>query len=657
MLEFILSHISVQNLMWLIIGLPLAGFIVNGIISLVTAQYDLTEPRGLAILISQTAAVAALAATIVVWYILYSLEGTTPSVITGALFSWKGFVSKPLAFGLKADQLSLSIAFIMALVGVATHIYSVGFIAKQKYIAGYFSLLNLIFALSLLLILTDSLFLFFAAWQFVGIVGIVFISRNFSDEAGIKEARVYYAVEALSSAALLLVMILIWKAFLPHTSLDLDIFQFNAIQVGASFLVPYANVICFSLLVCLVARSLQFPLYVWLPGSSRVPLPVFTFVYAVSTVLVAIYILIRLNFILILSPEVLRVMAAVGGIGAIFGAASATVQTDIKKIMSYFVVSQVGLAFAAVGVGAFATTVFFIFTYATYITCILFGLGSVISITGISNINELSGLRKRLPVTFWVSLVGVLAAVGIYPFAGFFSKNGILWEVYQRGHALLFLCTFLAGVLGAIALFRMIALIFFGRRQQGPQPKMEESSVSMLVSMVFVAFASIVVGWFGVSEAFGGADHFRKWLSPGLATQMVHMMGEKGRFSELVVAVVATLVVAHAGFITWIIYVQKRRWPASLAEKHPHIAKLLENGFYLNSFYKFVLVKPLNALGEWVLWRGLDSIIIDGVLVDGMGRMAELKGEIINKLRVRSMAAYILLIVIGLVAVVGWAIF
>lgn len=659
MLEFILSHISVQDLMVLIVALPLAGFVVNGMISLVSTQYELTEPRAFVVFVSQIAALLSLVGVILVWYILYGLEEASPSVITGPLLSWKGFLNQPLTFGLKADQLSLAIVFIIAFVGMAAHLYSVGFVSKEKNVAGYFSLLNLVFCFALLLILTDSFFLFFVVWQLAGVAGFVFISRYFTELEGIMSATIYYVIEAISGSAFLLVMILVWKAFLQHANLGLDIFQFNSIQIGSNLLLPYANVISLALLVSVVARSLQFPLYVWLTSATRSPLPVFTFMFAVCSVLISTYVLIRLNFLLVLSPKLLGVIAAVGGIGCLFGSAAAMVQKEAKKLIAYFIISQTGLAFIGIGVGAFTASVFHIFTYAVYVSSLLFGLGSVIAISGCDSVDNLSGLRRYLPVTFWTTLVGALAAAGIYPLSGFFSKNGIIWEVYQRGHVILFICTFLAGMLGAIALFRMIALIFFGkfdRSKLGVQ-RLEESSVSMLVAMVISAFASIVAGWFGVSEAFGGEGHFQNWLEPALAAQMVHMMGEKGRFSELVLAVITTLFVAHAGLVTWIVYVQKRRWPAHLAGRFRRTHRLLENGFYLNYLYRVAFIRPLGAFSEWVVWKGLDRLIVDGVIVGGIGRITGLESEVVNRFKAASLAGYIFWVVIALIILVGWCIF
>lgn len=659
MLEFILSYVSVQDIMWLVVAIPLLGFAVNGTISLLSTQYKLTEPRMLVIFISQVAALFSFIGLIVLWYILYGLEGASPSVITGPLLSWKGFLNQPLEFGLKADQLSLAIVVIMSFIGLAIHLYSVGFLSKEKNVSGYFSLLNLLLALELLLILTDSFFLFFVAWQITAVVGMIFISNYFTDALGARRAHIYYVVETISSAAFLLVMFLVWKAFVKDSSLGLDIFQFNSIQAGVGLLLPYAGVICLALLISVVMRSLQFPLYVWSTESVSSPLPVFTFMYAVCSVLVSVYILIRLNFLLVLSPKVLYSAAVVGAIGCLFGALAAIVQKDVRKVLAYFVISQVGLAFIGIGVGAFAASVFHVFTHAVYMTSLFLGVGSVIYITGSSFVDQANALRRRLPVTFWATLVGALAAVGVYPLSGFFGKNSVIWEAYQRGHGLFFICAFLAAMLGAIALFRVIALLFFGRgsgREQR-EVRLEESSVSMLVAMVVIAFASVVVGWLGVGDAFGGENHFGKWLEPGLATQMVHVIGEKGRFSELVLAVITTLFVAHAALVTLIIYVQKKKWPANLVRRFPKIHALLERGFLLNDFYRVALVLPLGVVSEWVLWKGLDRLIIDGVIVGSVARGVKLKSDVINRFRAVSLQSYLFWLIICLVILVVWSIF
>lgn len=657
MLETLLTYISVQNLIVLIVALPIAGFLLNSAISVIVAKKKNSAPRSLVIFISQITVLLSFIFIIVVWYILAGLEETAPSVITGPLFSWKGFLNQPLEFGLKADQLSVVIAFIMAFVGVLTHIYAVGFLSKEKNAPFYFALLNLAYSLGLLTIFTDSFFIFFVGWQFLAITGLVFINRIFSDAEGIKAANTYYFIEILSGSSFLLVMFLVWKAFAGSSSAGLDIFQFVSIQVGAPLLITYADVICIALLISVILRSLQFPFYVWMPGATKAHLPFFSLLFAVGSVLISTYILIRLNFLMVLSPKVLQIAGVIGAVGALFGAGGALVQKEAKKVLAYFVISQMGLVFVGIGVGAFAASVFHIFTHSVYVTSLAFGIGSVMAITGSDEAYEARGMRKILPVTFWTTLTGALAAAGIYPLAGFFGKNGLIWEAYQRGHGLLFISAFLSSIFVTIALFRMVSLVFFGKRRSTETVRLEESSASMLASMVIVSFASIVIGWFGVSPAFGGENHFGNWLEPGLATQMVHMIGEKGKFSELVLAVIVTIFVAHAALITMIIYAHKKKWPESLKEKFHRIYKVLNNGFYLNGFYTNVLVKPFRFFGDTVLWRGLDKLTVDGVVVGSVGRGIKLFSEMISRFQIRTVPGYVFWIVLGLIFFIGWSVF
>lgn len=658
MLDFVLSYITVQDLMWLIVAAPLAGFAANGLVSLVVSQYRISEPRFVVILIADLAALLSFILVLMLWYIIYGFSGGTPSVITGPLLRWNGFLNQPLEFGLKADQLAIISAFAIAFVGVAVHIYSAGFVARRKNIAGYFALLNLLLALLLLLVLTDSFFLFFAAWQIASVVGLVFISRNFSDMENIRSGAACYVIELVSGAAFLLVMFLVWKAYADQAMVGFDIFQFSSIHAGAELLLPYAGVISSALLVSVVARSLQFPLYVWLPSAGSAPLPVFTFMYAVGFVLASVYILIRLNFLLVLSPDVLNAASILGGVACLFGAMAAVVQKETKKILSYIVISQAGLAFIGIGVGAFGTALFHIFTYAFYIAALFLGAGSVEVICGGDTVFQMRGLRKYLPVTFWCTLSGAFAASGIYPLSGFFGKSGILWEAYQRGHPALFLCSFLSGIIVAIAIFRMVALMFFGRapKLQEGERRPEESSASMLAVMVVVAFASVVAGWFGVSEAFGGEDHFRRWLEPGLATQVVGIIGQ-GRFSELVIAVVFTLFTAHAGLITWIIYAHKRAWAASLVDRFPRIYKLLAEGFYLNYIYERIFVRPLGFASGTLLSKGLEGLIVDGVIVGSVGGAIDFSSRAVSKIRTSLLPGYIFWLVVVLIILIGGCLF
>lgn len=658
MLEFILKYISVQNLLWLTVLLPFLSFVVNGIVALVTNSRGKTEPRAFVIFISQFSTLISFVSIIIVWYILYSLEDVSPSVITGSLFSWKGFLSQPLEFGLKADQLSLVIAFMIAFVGFLIHIYSVGFLAKRKKVSPFFSLLNVVYTLALFLVFTDSLFIFFIVWQLMAVAGYVAISRFFTDIYGVKSATFYYVTEVMSGSAFILVMFLVWKAFVNQTGLNEDIFRYVSLQVGSGLLLQHANVICIALLIAVLIRSVQFPLYIWITGATSANISQFTLLYGICSVLIPVYLLIRLNFLLVLSPKILGVIGVLGALGALYGGISALVQRNAKKVLAYFILSQIGLAFVGVGVGAFATSLFHLFTHAMYASSLLLGIGSVIAITDTDSIDVVSGLRMVLPVTFWTTLVGAISAIGIYPFSGFFGKNGIIWEAYQRGHILLFLASFVSVILVAIAIFRIVALIFFGKKKIGAleNKRVEESSVSMLVAMVITAFGSIVVGWFGVSRAFGGGDHFREWLEPGLATQMVHIIGEGGRFSELVLAVIVTLFVAHAGLVTWIIYVHKRKWAAGLALRFEKTHKVLCNGLYLNELYRIAVVKPLSFINKWVVWKGIDRLLVGGVIVGSVGRGIRLLGDVISRYRMETLAGYIFWVVVSLVVLMSWLI-
>jgi len=291
-------------------------------------------------------------------------------------------------------------------------------------------------------------------------------------------------------------------------------------------------------------------------------------------------------------------------------------------------------------------------------TLLVFCAGSVIFITGTDSIYQVKGIRKKLPVTFWTMLVGLIAASGIYPFSGFFGKIGIVWEPYQRGHAILFLIAFIVFVVQAIVLFRVLGLTFFGKKRlDEDSPRLEESSTSMLVMMVILAFTSFVVGWLGVGEAFGGDNLFREWLEPSLATQMVHVLGEGGRFSEFVIAIILVLITAHAGLITWIVYVQKRAWPDSLSKRFSRTFNLLQNGYYINSVYDHVLVKPVKFVGDSVLFKGLDNLVIDKVFVDSVPRVLGFFSDLIGRANVRRFSTYIVCLIILVVIVFALIIF
>lgn len=652
MLETILKFIPIQDLFVVAVMLPFVSALANGVIFFVSFLKRDSEPKAVVSFIGTIVPFISLSIIILVWYVLMGLEGTSSSLITGDLWSWNGFLGHQITFGFKADPLSISLGSVVAMIFAFGGLYSVGYFSRERSLATYYSAMNLILGFALTLIFTDSILLFFIVYQLIALTSFVFIARLSSKGEAHPVARSYLTAQLISSGAFLFVMFLIWKTYIA-TGYRLDVFKFDSLLIVAPYLVENAHLVSAFLIGVAILGALQFPLYLWLPGTAKAPLPSFLLIFSVAAVVVSAYLLIRLNFIMILSPQISIALAYIGAVATVFGALSAISQKSAKRLVAYLVISNMGLAFMAIGVGAFSTAVFQIMMYVISVGAVLFGIGSVIYVCGSDVADEVGGLRKLLPVTFWTLLFGALSFVGVYPFAGFYAKNGVLWEVYQRGFGLMFLLGLIGMMIAAIAVFRMISLIFYGKMERSriADKKIEESSVSMLVTQLIFAFAVFVGGWISVSKAYGGADHLREWLGEDLVTQTVGVIGEKGKFSEMILAVVVTLLVVHAAILSWIVFVQKRKWAGSIAKKFPRLTTLLNNGFYINRIYSVVLVSPLEWISKNFIEKGVDETFISGVVFGFPSRFTGLMADV--SARVKNVNAYMLAMLLIVVLVLA----
>jgi NADH-quinone oxidoreductase subunit L len=541
-------------------------------------------------------------------------------------------------WGYLLDPLSCVMVLVVTGVGFLIHVYSVGYMAHEGGYYRFFGYMNLFMFAMLTLVLANNLLLMFVGWEGVGLCSYLLIGFYFLKKSASDAGKKAFIVNRIGDAGFILGILLIAVTLgtvrftsqgLPDSAGGSGILQSLKAAVDAHVLAygaPVLTGMALLLFVGAMGKSAQIPLYVWLPDAMEGPTPVSALIHAATMVTAGVYMVVRMNAIYQLAPFALDVVAVIGAITAIFAASMALVQTDIKKVLAYSTISQLGYMFLALGVGAFAAGIFHLMTHAFFKALLFLGAGSVIhAMSGEQDIRKMGGLDKKIRYTYYTMLMATLAIAGIFPFAGFFSKDEILGRAFDR-FFLLWVVGFITAGLTAFYMFRLLFLTFFGycRADEHVEKHIHESPWPMTVPLVILAGFSIIGGWIGWPEAFGGENRFEKFLDPILKG----VMPETGEvsivhhalFKELLL-MGASLTIAVAGIIfAYQFYCAKRIAPELVAKKVPKLYQLLFHKYYVDEIYDALFVnrtKDLStALGVF------DAKVIDGIGVDGTGWLA-----------------------------------
>jgi NADH-quinone oxidoreductase subunit L len=541
-------------------------------------------------------------------------------------------------WGYLLDPLSCVMVLVVTGVGFLIHVYSVGYMAHEGGYYRFFGYMNLFMFAMLTLVLANNLLLMFVGWEGVGLCSYLLIGFYFLKKSASDAGKKAFIVNRIGDAGFILGILLIAVTLgtvrftsqgLPDAAGASGILQSlkSAVESGAlGSGAPVLTAIALLLFVGAMGKSAQIPLYVWLPDAMEGPTPVSALIHAATMVTAGVYMVVRMNAVYQLSPLALVVVAIVGAATAIFAATMALVQTDIKKVLAYSTISQLGYMFLALGVGAFAAGIFHLMTHAFFKALLFLGAGSVIhAMSGEQDIRKMGGLDKKIRYTYYTMLIATLAIAGIFPFAGFFSKDEILGRAFDR-FFLLWVVGFITAGLTAFYMFRLLFLTFFGycRADEHVEKHIHESPWPMTVPLVILAGFSIIGGWIGWPEVFGGENRFEKFLDPILKgvrpeTGEVNIV-HHALFKELLL-MGASLTIAAAGIIfAYQFYCAKRIAPELVAKKVPKLYQLLLHKYYVNEIYDALFVnrtKDLStALGVF------DAKVIDGIGVDGTGWLA-----------------------------------
>lgn len=636
-------------LMALVILSPVVGFLINGF------RYKKHSGNVAGTIATVAVAISFICSILLVVDLIAMPEDARR--ISVSFFEWIAVGTFKVNAGFVVDQISAIMILVVTGIGTLIHMFSIGYMHDDKGVAKYFSYLNLFIFNMLLLVLGDSLLVMFVGWEGVGLCSYLLIGFWFTDSEKAAAGMKAFVVNRIGDAAFLIGMFILFTTFGTLNFAELNAMAptvmesswLGAVTLGTLFLFAGAT-----------GKSAQIPLYVWLPDAMAGPTPVSALIHAATMVTAGVYMIVRLNPLFIAAPNTLMVIAIIGAATAVLAATIGMTQWDIKKVLAYSTVSQLGYMFLACGVGAFGAAIFHLMTHAFFKALMFLGSGSVIhGMHGEQDIRKMGALKKYLPITHITFLLGWVAIIGVPPFAGFFSKDEILAYAFQSpfGSPVLWAAGALGATLTAFYMTRLMALTFWGKSRVPKEVHPHESPALMTIPLVVLAVLSVIGGWIGIPHAIGEMlghipNVWEHWLHPVIKpipgwvaldhTTEFTLMGV-----SVGLAIVSALVAYH-------FYVKAPEAPKKFAASIKPLYNLIYNKYFVDEAYFAGIVNPLVTLSRNT-WYYVDVHFIDkctywaGDLIKGMGSLS-------RSLQTGNMQQYAMYIGLGVVAVLSYVI-
>ena len=652
---------------------PLLGFVAN-------ASFGRRLPKSISGGVASAVMVASFAVSAMTVWALAGLP-VEQRAIEQTVYTWMASGDFVLDLTLRADPLSAVMILVVTGIGSLIHIYSTAYMHEEtdSEYARYFSYLNLFAAFMLVLVLGANFLVLFVGWEGVGLCSYLLIGFWFKKPTAVDAGKKAFVVNRIGDYAFILGMLLLFARFGT-----LDFQQLAAVvaeippEVGIFGVLSIASLLLF---IGATGKSAQIPLYVWLPDAMEGPTPVSALIHAATMVTAGVYMIGRNAVLFSHAPGTLMIVAVIGALTALLAATIGLVQNDMKRVLAYSTVSQLGLMFLAMGVGAFGAGIFHLYTHAFFKALLFLGSGAVIhALHGEQDIRNMGGLKRHLPVTYWTFLIGALALAGVPLLSGFFSKDEILYEAFREGHTVLWLIGAVASLMTAAYMFRLVFLTFHGeRRHDAPSPAHQQEDESaaqahhdshgagstphdappaMAFALIVLAIGAVLAGYIGVPHALGGHNQLAEWLAPSFAAPGA-VVGELAAIGAEEVALEFTLMgvssaIALGGIaIAVLVWLRRPEIAASLARRHPGLHRLLLNKYYVDEAYEAAVVRPIRVGSEERLWRGFDVRVIDGA-VNGTGAIVAGSASILRLVQTGSVRSYAGSMLIGVVVILGY---
>ncbi|MGD0590972.1 MAG: NADH-quinone oxidoreductase subunit L [Bacteroidota bacterium] len=631
----------------LIVIFPLLGFLILGLFG-----SRMKSEKLIGILGSGTVGLSFLYALIVFFQMLSVEPDQRKQIVT--VFTWLStFTGSPSSFSVNVsyqiDQLSILLTLIVTGVGFLIHVYSIGYMHDDRGFWRFFAYMNLFVFAMLNLVLADNFLLLFLGWEGVGLCSYLLIGFWYEKKFTGDAAKKAFVVNRIGDFGFILGMLLIFSTF--------GSLNFSAVFSGASMLTMGNTTILWITLLLFVGaigKSAQIPLYVWLPDAMAGPTPVSALIHAATMVTAGVYMVARCSILYALSPVALEVVAVIGVVTAVFAATIGLVQNDIKKVLAYSTISQLGYMFLAMGIGAFSAGIFHLMTHAFFKALLFLGAGAVIhAMHDEQDIQKMGGLKEYLPITYKTFLIGAIAIAGIPPFAGFFSKDEILWKTFssEQGSWIFWLLGVFGAAMTAFYMFRLVTLTFEGKRRFDHHLHPHEAPKTMTVPLIILAGLSIVGGFVGIPH-WSGIEH---WLDPVFSPAQYKLMsGENsgGIMEYLLMAVSVGIAAAGIYAARWV-YLQRIEIAASLQRRYPRVYRLLLNKYYVDEAYNAVIVEPAVKTSEEILWKVVDVTLIDG-MVNGSAKVIGAIAQSLRKIQTGVAQFYAVVFIGGILFVITW---
>jgi NADH-quinone oxidoreductase subunit L len=665
--------------------LPLTGFAINAFLG---KQLPKSVSGGIACLVMLLSLVAS---ALSVWTLLH-----TPGVpwLEETYYRWiaSGALQVPLQFRL--DHLSSVMILVITGIGSLIHIYSTAYMHEEtdSEYARYFSYLNLFAAFMLVLVLGSTFPVMFVGWEGVGLCSYLLIGFYFKKKSAGDAGKKAFIVNRIGDFGFILGTLMIFGLF---GTLD---FQQVAAAVATRPIEHSMGLVTIATLLLFLGatgKSAQIPLYTWLPDAMEGPTPVSALIHAATMVTAGVYMIGRNAVLFQHAPITLSVVAGIGIATALMAGTIGLVQNDIKRVLAYSTVSQLGYMFLAMGVGAYAAGIFHLYTHAFFKALLFLGSGAVIhALHGEQDIRNMGGLRKELPITYWTFLIGAIAIAGIPPLAGFFSKDEILFKTFTHGNQVMWAIGVVTAFLTATYMFRLVFMTFFGERRSAPAENdklqttndhghghahgghLHDAPPAMALALIVLAAGSILAGFAGVPHILGGDNRIERFLEPAFEAHAMAPANEfqvgEGRTSAALAApgtpvapeapaeanewlLMGISVGAAAAGIGLAMYfwLANRAAAANVARSAGGLYRLLLNKYYIDELYDAAIVRPIQAFSTTVLWKGADAVLIDGT-VNGVGKAVQGTSAGLRRLQSGSIRAYAASLFLGVVVILGW---
>lgn len=654
--------------LWLIPFFPLLGSLINGLLGKKIKNEKIIGGIG---------TLAMVCSFVLSCKYFFQLLGDTVKTHEVVVASWMTVGQLQVDWGFLFDPLTAIMLLVVTGVGSLIHLYSIGYMHGEEGFYRYFSYLNL-FAFSMLMLVTgNNALVMFVGWEGVGLCSYLLIGYYFHKKSASDAAKKAFVVNRIGDFGFLIGLFVLYWTLGSHGVWTVNFVEIgqNAHLLGMGSTVVTLVTLCFFLGA--TGKSAQIPLYTWLPDAMEGPTPVSALIHAATMVTAGVYMIGRMNPLFALSPDTMMVIAVVGGVTALFSASIGLAQNDIKRVLAYSTVSQLGYMFLAMGVGAFTAGIFHLMTHAFFKACLFLGSGSVIHAMhhayhhahlhdDAQDMRNMGGLRKKMPITFLTFLVSTIAIAGIPGFSGFFSKDEILWWSFAstRGHVALWVLGACAAGMTAFYMFRLVFMTFFGEQRTHAKAKdhVHESPLVITIPLMVLGLLAVVGGYIGIPHVIGNLvghipNYFGDFLAPVFVPtqELYHISAHGTPAAEFGLMGISVGIALCGIFLAYIMYIKNPALPGKFVASFTGLWRAVFNKWYVDELYDALVVNPTKKIGTFC-WKGFDVRVVDGV-VNGIGKLINVFSNALRYTQTGFAHNYAMTMALGVVAILAFYVF